>query len=245
VRPVRATNNMASRRDIWWRYAVRADRLHDQLFEAGHGIAITVVSKFGYPVRVKAGPIFTSAIAVLPEASFDTFGQMAATPHNLWAWQWGSTMKSDLRYTPSDVFDTFPFAPAIPAVAELGRKLDHVRSEVMTRRNLGLTKFYNIVHDKTEMNVDGVGDVRELHEALDEAVLSAYGWDDLDLHYGFHEFRQSIRWTVCPDAREEILDRLLEENHKRSAAGGSTGSRKSKRDRGTSGDNQASLFGDR
>lgn len=242
VQPIRATNKMASRRDIWWRYAVRADRLHEQLVEAGHGVAITVVSKFGYPVRVKAGPILTSAIAVVPDASFDTFGQMAASPHNLWAWQWGSTMKSDLRYTPSDVFETFPFAPATPAVAELGRKLEYVRSEVMTRLNLGLTKFYNVVHDPVEANDAGISEVRELHEALDLAVLAAYGWEDLDLHYGFHMFRQSIRWTVCPDAREEILDRLLEENHKRAAAGGTTVSRRKRRDSAALEDKQSTLF---
>ena len=52
---------------------------------------------------------------------------------------------------------------------------------------------------------------------LDEAVMDAYGWSDVALDYGFHTYRQMERWTVSPAARVEILDRLLEENHRRAA----------------------------
>ena len=37
---------------------------------------------------------------------------------------------------------------------------------------------------------------------------------------GFHTYRQMERWTLGPAARVEILDRLLEENHKRAATRG-------------------------
>ena len=37
------------------------------------------------------------------------------------------------------------------------------------------------------------------------------------LDHGFHTYRQMERWTVSPAARVEILDRLLEENHRRAA----------------------------
>ena len=45
-----------------------------------------------------------------------------------------------------------------------------------------------------------------------------YGWSDVPLDHGFHTYRQMERWTVSPAARVEILDRLLEENHRRAAA---------------------------
>jgi len=51
-------------------------------------------------------------------------------------------------------------------------------------------------------------------------VMAAYGWSDVTLNHGFHEYRQMRRWTVSPAARVEILDRLLEENHKRAAKQG-------------------------
>ena len=60
--------------------------------------------------------------------------------------------------------------------------------------------------------------MRAIHVELDEAVMDAYGWSDVPLDHGFHTYRQMERWTVSPAARVEILDRLLEENHRRAAA---------------------------
>ena len=60
--------------------------------------------------------------------------------------------------------------------------------------------------------------MRAIHVELDEAVMEAYGWSDIPLDHGFHTYRQMERWTVSPAARVEILDRLLEENHRRAAA---------------------------
>ena len=45
--------------------------------------------------------------------------------------------------------------------------------------------------------------------------MRAYDWADLDLKIGHHPTKIGIRWTVSKEARFELLDRLLEENHKR------------------------------
>ena len=45
--------------------------------------------------------------------------------------------------------------------------------------------------------------------------MRAYGWEDLDLKIGHHPTKIGIRWTVSKEARFELLDRLLEENHRR------------------------------
>lgn len=89
----------------------------------------------------------------------------------------------------------------------------------MLRRALGLTKLYNLVNDPdiADASDPDVARMREIHVELDEAVMAAYGWDDVPLHHGFHTYRQMTRWTVSPEARVEILDRLLEENHRRAA----------------------------
>ncbi len=62
--------------------------------------------------------------------------------------------------------------------------------------------------------------MRAIHVELDQAVMDAYGWTDVPLDHGFHTYRQMQRWTVSPAARVEILDRLLEENHRRAATQG-------------------------
>jgi len=102
----------------------------------------------------------------------------------------------------------------------IGRTLDEERRETMLRRDLGLTKLYNFVNDPDVTDDRDVTRLREIHVELDEAVMTAYGWSDVPLDHGFHTYRQMRRWTVSPAARVEILDRLLEENHRRASAQG-------------------------
>ena len=98
----------------------------------------------------------------------------------------------------------------------------------MLRRDLGLTKLYNLINDPqiTDNSDPDVARMRAIHVELDEAVMDAYGWSDIPLDHGFHTYRQMQRWTVSPAARVEILDRLLEENHRRAALEATTGKAK-------------------
>jgi hypothetical protein len=142
----------------------------------------------------------------------------------MWAIQNGSGMRTDPRYTPSDVFETFPRPQPTRSLNDIGAILDADRREILLRRQLGLTKLYNLVNDP-DISDETDGDVarlRAIHVELDEAVIDAYGWGDVPLDHGFHTYRQMQRWTISPAARIEILDRLLEENHKRAAAQGET-----------------------
>jgi hypothetical protein len=102
-------------------------------------------------------------------------------------------------------------------VDSAGKTLDTERRKIMLRRQLGLTKLYNLVNDPElpdQLDAD-VARLRAIHVELDHAVMDAYGWSDVPLEHGFHTYRQMTRWTVAPAARVEILDRLLEENHRR------------------------------
>ncbi len=67
--------------------------------------------------------------------------------------------------------------------------------------------------------IQGILKLRELHVQMDTEVLDAYGWNDIALHHDFYEVdylpeNDRIRFTIHPDARKEILKRLLELNHK-------------------------------
>lgn len=60
--------------------------------------------------------------------------------------------------------------------------------------------------------------LRELHKEMDLAVLEAYGWSDIDLKHDFYEVdylpeNDRVRYTISPEARKEILKRLLLLNH--------------------------------
>ena len=98
----------------------------------------------------------------------------------------------------------------------------------MVRNDEGMTKTYNRFHDPYENDSDIVK-LRELHAAMDRAVLDAYGWTDIptdceflldyeidEATWGRKKKPYRYRW---PDAvRDEVLARLLALNAERAAA---------------------------
>ena len=162
--------------------------------------------------------------------------------------RYAASMRTDTRYTPSDVFETFPQPPHNDAVASTGKALDDCRSSLMVQRGLGLTDVYNLVHDPAERSDEHIQQLRDLHVRLDVAVRDAYGWSDLVLGHGFHEVRgQGVRFTFSPEAADEVLDRLLELNKKRynaEVAAGLHKPTKKPKARKASPANQESMFGD-
>ena len=207
----------------WWKYWNSRPAMRKAIADLDEVLVIARVSKTVMPVRVSTGSVMSEATVVFATDSHAQQAVLSSSLHQYWAIVYGSGMRSDPRYTPSDVFETFPRPEPTPELEAIGRTLDAERREIMLRRELGLTKLYNLINDPgleagTDPDVDRM---RAIHVELDAAVAAAYGWDDLDLTHGFHTYRKMTRWTVPPATRVEILDRLLEENHRRAAAAAS------------------------
>lgn len=222
VRPMRMSGKEQVRRMPWWQFWRPAPELRARCADKSEVLAIALVSKIVMPVRVPTDQIFSNAVGVFATDSFAQQALLSSSLHQFWAVTYGSTLETRIRYTPSDVFETFPRVSETPELKSIGRSLDDERREIMHRRGLGLTKIYNLVNDPdlASTSDSDVARLRQIHVELDEAVMSAYGWEDVSLDHGFHTYRQMTRWTVCPEARVEILDRLLEENHRRAALQG-------------------------
>ncbi|KJQ54394.1 DNA methyltransferase [Microbacterium sp. SA39] len=201
----------------WWRYERDAKAMRAAISSFGSVLAIAITSKALMPLRVPARQVFTHSVVVFATDSFAQQAVLSSTAHQVWVIHYGSGLRSDPRYTPSDVFVTFPRPDETARLAGAGVQLDDARREVMLRRNLGLTALYNLVNSPAHQDDSDVDLIRSIHVQIDEAVMEAYGWTDIPLDHGFHIYRQMERWTVSPAARVEILDRLLEENHKRAA----------------------------
>ncbi len=100
---------------------------------------------------------------------------------------------------------------------------------------LGLTKSYNLFHSKNltiekiektskqsrnicEAAYHDIIELRKLHKQMDETVLKAYGWENINLAHDFYEVdylpeNDRVRYTISPQARKEVLKRLLQLNH--------------------------------
>jgi len=222
VKAERARKPKAVRAAPWWLFLRARPALRKAIAGLEEVLVIALVSKTVMPLRVPTGPVLSNRLAVFSSDSFTDQAVLSSGMHQSWAIKYGTTMRTDAVYTPSDVFETFPRPGPTDWLAEIGKTLDMERREIMLRRDLGLTKLYNLVNDPDiadSADID-VARLRQIHVELDEAVMAAYGWDDVPLEHGFHTYRQMRRWTVSPAARVEILDRLLEENHRRAAAQG-------------------------
>ena len=220
VKPQREEVKIDYRREYWWRFAAWAPAMRKAIADLDEVLVIARVSKTIMPVRVSTGQVMSEQVVVFATDSYAQQAILSSSIHRYWAITYGSTLETRTRYTPSDVFETFPRPEPTAELEVIGRTLDTERREIMLRRELGLTKLYNLVNDPgletgTDLDVDRM---RAIHVELDETVAAAYGWDDLDLTHGFHSYRKVTRWTVPPATRVEILDRLLEENHRRAAA---------------------------
>lgn len=204
----------------WWKFYNTRPAMRRAIAGLDEVLVIALVSKTVMPMRVPTGQVFSHMLGVFTTDSYSEQAVLSSSLHQVWAINYGSTLETRVRYTPSDVFETFPRPDPANALDAIGRTLDTERREIMLRRDLGLTKLYNLVNDPgLEAGIDpDVDRMRAIHVDLDAAVAAAYGWDDLDLTHGFHTYRKMTRWTLSPVTRVEILDRLLEENHRRAAA---------------------------
>ena len=173
--------------------------------------------------------VYSDSLIVFPLPTHAAFCALQSRPHEIWARFFGSSMKDDLRYTPSDVFETFPFPrgwTTNPALEAAGEAYYSFRADLMVNNNKGLTKTYNRFHDPYEPSPD-IARLRELHVAMDGAVLAAYGWSDLSAACEFvpvnevegespssrRRTRYRYRW---PDSvRNEVLARLVDLNAER------------------------------
>ena len=240
---VKPDGSYALRRPLperWWQYADKRPAMRKAIADLDEVLVIALVSNTVMPIRVPTGQVFSHALGVFATDSYAQQAVLSSSFHQYWAITYGSTLGIGARYTPSDVFETFPRPEPTAELEAMGRALDAERREIMLRRDLGLTRLYNLVNDPgleagTDPDVDRM---RAIHVELDAAVAAAYGWDDLDLTHGFHTYRKMTRWTLPPATRVEILDRLLEENHRRAAeaaaaaaSGQSTGGPRSRRGR--------------
>jgi hypothetical protein len=213
---------------------------------------------------MKTGCAFSDALVVFALPTTAALCLLQSRVHEIWTRFFGSSMKDDLRYTPSDCFETFPFPEDFktdPHLEAAGQAYYEFRAALMVKNNEGLTKTYNHFHDPDEPSAD-VGKLRQLHAAMDRAVLDAYGWTDLkptctflldyeeedDEESGGRRRKKPWRYRWPDDLRDEVLARLLELNKRRAeqealagAAGGGKATKRGRRKRATE-DERKELF---
>jgi N-6 DNA Methylase len=206
VYPVRMRHKDAADFKLWWRLWRPRPALGAAIVSLKHVLVIPCASPHLVVSRQRANSCFDHQLMVVARDDWYTFGVIQSRIHETWAWARGSTLKGDLRYTNTTIFETFPFplhpkAEYYPSkrpqtteakhVMETAEAFDKMRSAACKARKLGLTKIHNMLK---------AGELPELgaaYETMNDAVAACYGFPK----------------GVWKDERE-TLRRLLELNHK-------------------------------
>jgi type I restriction-modification system DNA methylase subunit len=264
VKPIRLESNQKTLREKWWLYERSRMNLYKSIAKNERCFISARTSKHFscIPTSVES-IVYSDSCIVFNFESWMYLAILNSTLHNEWTWKYCSTMgAAGLIYTPSSVFETFPFPQNLNLGIELeakGEVYHEYRIKLMFNIQLGLTKTYNLFHsnaitliaiNEKDKQVAGlvkhlqktpdtisfdeavllILKLREIHKEMDEAVLEAYGWhqDDpkwgkaIQLRHDFYEVdylpeNDRVRYTIHPEARKEVLKRLLQLNHERYA----------------------------
>jgi hypothetical protein len=211
---------------LWWQYARKALKLYKTTRSMSSLLALSRVSPHLCVVRLPTGMIYAETLVLFSFETQAAFSVIQSRLHEIWARFFSSSMKDDLRYGRSDCFETFAF-PEVLEARELmanGCEYHSCRAALMVARDEGLTKTYNRFHDRNEAAED-IERLRELHTAMDRAVLEAYGWHDLaarakpiyldETNEDDHTYQGRLFWPS--EFRDEVLARLLALNAERHA----------------------------
>ena len=214
----------------YWRFLAYRQGLHSAIDGLDRVLVISRVGQQAAFTFLAEGMVYAESTIVFPLVTHAAFCALQSRPHEIWVRFFGSSMKDDLRYTPSDCFETFPFPEnweTHPALEAAGKTYYDFRAELMRENDEGMTKTYNRFHDPDERD-PRIARLRELHAVMDRAVLNAYGWNDIPtdceflLDYEIDEAtwgrkKKPYRYRWPDEVRDEVLARLLALNAKRAA----------------------------
>ena len=218
------------RKEKWWLWGRYTPALFSAVAGLGRVLSISRVGQQAAFAFLPPNMVYAESTIVFPLVTDSAFCALQSRPHEIWARFFGSSMKDDLRYTPSDCFETFPFPAGWETHTDLegpGRAYYEYRASLMVQNDEGMTKTYNRFHDPYEDDPD-IGRLRDLHAAMDRAVLDTYGWWDIPtdceflLDYEIDEStwgrkKKPYRYRWPDPVRDEVLARLLALNAERAA----------------------------
>ena len=151
VKPARDRNKDKGFREKWWLFGRPRGEMRNAIEGHDRYIGGTATWKRLYFCWVDTTTCPSNATNVFAFDNDYSMGVLCSSSHNAWAWENSSTIRVDLRYTPTTVFETFPWpSPSIDqrdAISAACHELLNLRGELCVERNIGLTALYNEVDE--------------------------------------------------------------------------------------------------
>lgn len=214
VKPEREKLKDSRAKNYWWLYARYSEKFLHAIEPLDRILVRGFISEIHEMAFVPKSILCDIALVVFAFDDNFHFGILQSNIHEVWLRNNSSSLRTDVRYTPSTCFATFPFPqncakPDYSTVESASKKYYDHRQQTMRERELGLTKLYRLVYDPSCKDAD-ILEMRNLHAAMDVSVLKCYGWQDIDLQHDFFpNDRKKIRFMPSPAAQREIFTRLI------------------------------------
>lgn len=211
VKPARDQVRREAHKKYWWHFGDKRPALFSAIKPLDRCLVNSQVSKHLLFAWQPTDRVFGHALYVYPLTSDTAFAILQSRVHEYWARLLSSSLEDRLRYAPSDCFSTFPFPEDMtqPALNAAGEALYSARAAYMVAQDQGLTPTYNQLKDPG-CTTPEIQQLRRLHEAMDRAVLAAYGWADIEVPpYGIASEAQTQAFE------DEVIDRLFVLNGER------------------------------
>jgi hypothetical protein len=192
VKPVRAHNPRAFKRERWWIFGENQPGMRRAVSGLRRYIVSTETAKHRVFDFVDGQMLAEGTVTVIASEDAWLLAVLSSRIHLIWALAAGGTLEDRPRYNKTRCFDPFPFPPCTldlqARIRELGEALDKFRAARQAEHpELTITGLYNVLEklkaglplDPREQEVHSkalVSILLEQHQRIDDEVASAYGW---------------------------------------------------------------------
>lgn len=160
----------------WWQVWTLKKQMLEKLEKVDRYIACSRVTKYPIFDFVSAQIRPNDKVVIFASEDFYSFGIIQSSAHWTWFNSTSGKREDRLNYSSNVVWNTFPW-PQNPSqsqvekVAEAAMKLHRERNKTLKEHNMSLRDLYRLLEQP------GKNPIRDLHAALDKAVMEAYGFD--------------------------------------------------------------------
>jgi len=214
VLPEREKIKQGREKELWWLFARYLKKIREATENMNRVLVRSLVSENHMLAFVDPRQILSCKLAIFAFENFYEFALLQSRIHEIWLRRYATTLRTDISYTVSNCFQTFPFPQTITELnkanaEKAGERFYQLRQKIQLNHHLGLTKTYNLFNNCDCRDID-IQDMRELQIDMDRSITSCYGWDDIDLQHDFYyNDRKKIRFMPSPAAQREIFTRLV------------------------------------
>ena len=126
----------------WWQFARPSINFYEAIKPLSRALARSRHANAHALAHIATNIVASEATVVFALEGSAEFGLLQSAIHVVWLNSYASSIRSSVRYTPSDCLDTFPFPSSISHVEPAAREYGDLRAGLLDMFADGLTKLY-------------------------------------------------------------------------------------------------------